>query len=196
MAGRKKEEFMKKKNQKMSSNRVLMLFCAIIAVVGIGVFIMSTNAAKTVQGERWVGGNYNIGTNKNYAGKNINLTTIDYQIKEGRIVFPLEEVIEKQLVYTVFQNNQGQETPLMSYISPEGRLVTAFAICEPCRSLSFHIEGNELVCDSCGTRWHLNDLSGISGGCTDYPPEEIPYQVEDGHILVDVKIVEAWQPRG
>lgn len=201
MVSRKKEEFLQGESKYKGPNRVVILLFVLVAVAGVATFVLLNQSSVTAV-QRWEGGNYNIGKSRDYDGRTINMTTVANSVEDGKIKFPLEEVINKELVYTVYKNKEGRElplvgteTPLLAYISPAGRLVTALAICEPCRSLSFHIEGNKLVCDTCGTRWLLNDLAGISGGCTLYPPEELPYQVEAGTVMIDESVILSWNPR-
>jgi len=74
-------------------------------------------------------------------------------------------------------------------------VVGAVSYCEPCRSSSFHIRDNELVCDSCYTRWEIETLKGIAGGCMAYPPEEINYQADNGMIILDENDIRSWTPR-
>lgn len=90
----------------------------------------------------------------------------------------------------------GNILPLLAYIAPSGRLVVATSFCEPCRSVKFHFEGNQLVCDTCFTRWDLNTLLGVSGGCISYPPEEVTAEVRGDQIFVPKADLEAWVPRG
>jgi hypothetical protein len=92
-------------------------------------------------------------------------------------------------------NAQGNKLTLLSYVAPSGRLVVATAMCEPCRSTVFHIEGKQLVCDTCYTRWDLNTLKGVSGGCTAYPPSEVTATVQGDTVTIPVAALEAWAPR-
>jgi len=94
-----------------------------------------------------------------------------------------------------WQNITGGSIPLISYIAPSGNLVVATSFCEPCKSTSFHIEGNNLVCDTCFTKWDLNTLQGVSGGCTAYPPQAIKAQQQGGNIVVSTADLESWAPR-
>lgn len=194
MSKSKRREFLEKNKQGKGLNRVQLLFMAIVIIGGFGLWFMLSDTGEGER-QRYTGGDYFIGEQPDYRGRTIGMSSIDYQVTEGRITFALSEVLNKELVYMFHRTKNGQETPLMAYVSPEGRLVTAVAVCEPCLSLSFHMNGNELVCDSCGTRWQLNDLSGIAGGCLEYPPEEIPYQVQEGQVQVDLELVESWTPR-
>lgn len=68
-------------------------------------------------------------------------------------------------------------------------------MCEPCNSTEFHIEGNNLICNSCGTTWNLNDLNAISGSCGRYPPDPIPSMVVGNEIQIDEYLVTNWKRR-
>lgn len=94
-----------------------------------------------------------------------------------------------------WQGITGGSIPLISYIAPSGNLVVATSFCEPCKSTSFHIEGNTLVCDTCFTKWDLNTLQGVSGGCTAYPPQALKVQQQGGNIVVATADLEGWTPR-
>lgn len=94
-----------------------------------------------------------------------------------------------------WQDITGGQIPLISYVAPSGNLVVATSFCEPCKSTSFHIEGNTLVCDTCFTKWDLNTLQGVSGGCTAYPPQALKAQQQGGNIVVATADLENWTPR-
>jgi uncharacterized protein len=89
----------------------------------------------------------------------------------------------------------GNTLPMLAYVAPSGRAVVATSFCEPCRSTSFHIEGDQLVCDSCFTRWDLNTLAGLAGGCMDYPPEEVVAEVRGDQLFIPIEALESWVPR-
>jgi uncharacterized membrane protein len=83
----------------------------------------------------------------------------------------------------------------MAYITPSGKLVSAVSMCEPCRSTKFHIEGEEMVCNACGTRWTMEGLQGISGGCVAYPPDVLAHTIEGGKVKIQDTIILDWKPR-
>lgn len=85
--------------------------------------------------------------------------------------------------------------PLLAYVSPKGNIVVATSLCEPCSGTTFHVEGDELVCNACGTRWTLDDLQGVSGGCTTYPPETVKYTVEADKLIIKKTDLQNWKPR-
>lgn len=85
--------------------------------------------------------------------------------------------------------------PLLAYISPKGNIVVATSLCEPCSGTTFHVEGDQLVCNACGTRWTLDGLQGVSGGCTTYPPETVKYTVEGDKLIINKADLQNWKPR-
>lgn len=122
------------------------------------------------------------------------------------VSFSLADLRENTIVSLEYQRTKpipadlqeaagGNLLPLMSYVSPTGRLVVATSLCEPCRSTKFHIEQNSLTCDVCFTRWDLDTLAGIAGGCVDYPPEEVRAEVSGDVVSIPVADLESWEPR-
>lgn len=111
---------------------------------------------------------------------------------DGRISLSLSEIRENKLIWFSYGSTR---IPVLAYIAPSGKVVTAISMCEPCQSDRFHIEGNELVCNACGTRWTLEDLRGISGGCPEYPPQVLVNQVSGDSVTVDEQSILNWKPR-
>jgi len=127
------------------------------------------------------------------------------QTAEG-LSFPVQALKDSLIVGLTYERSQpmpagyvtssgGNALPLLSYISPKGNLVVATSFCEPCQGDSFHIEGDALVCDVCFTRWDLDTLEGISGGCMAYPPEEVPAELRGDTVFIPNADLEAWAPR-
>ncbi|MGE5553989.1 MAG: DUF2318 domain-containing protein [Betaproteobacteria bacterium] len=112
----------------------------------------------------------------------------------GKIEIPLSEVKSMRLVGFTY-TGPGKSLPLLAYIAPSGRVVTAVSMCEPCNSTTFHLEGDELVCNTCGTRWELETLRGTAGGCQNYPPDPFPNTLSGETIIVQEASVANWQPR-
>lgn len=193
ITGEKRKEFFDGKTRYRGPNRVIILSFALVIVVGIAIFVQSTRKVVAVP-KRWQGGTYNIGRSMDYKNQVISMTDIPLRVENGQILVDVNTVVEKKLVYIDYPKGREAKA-LTALITPAGRLVVAIAKCEPCRSQRFHIEGNILVCDTCGTRWLLNDLQGLSGGCPQYPPEELPYTVQNGLASVDEKYALEWKPR-
>ena len=193
---RKREEFMSGKARYRGPNRVVMLIFVLVAAVGIVTALQLTKDTAPVS-RNWEGGSYNIGYNPDFNGQIISMTDTKLELEGESYLFTVDEVEKAKLIFarTDYKYQQGNNKAVMAFVSPAGRIVLAMAMCEPCRSERFHIEGNDLVCDTCGTRWQLADLHGIIGGCVDYPPEELPYVVKNGMLYFDTSDVKEWQPR-
>lgn len=129
-----------------------------------------------------------------YKNQTIRMTPVDIVAGSGYIEIPMEIVKDKKIVYFEY-NKGGKQVPLMAYITPSGKLVTAVSMCEPCRSTKFHIEGEEMVCNACGTRWTLEGLQGVSGGCLAYPPDVVAHAIEGGKVKIPETIILGWKPR-
>ena len=119
---------------------------------------------------------------------------IDATVEDGTISFSLASLQQKKFVEFDYHTATGT-IPLLAFISPEGKLVTAIRMCEPCNATKFRIEGDELACGNCETRWKLNNLEGIQGSCQKYPPDPIPSQVVGNRIIISESVVKNWKMR-
>ncbi len=121
-------------------------------------------------------------------------TAIAVEERDGKLRFPLSALLEDKIVSFDY-TTESRTIPLLAYISPEGKLVTAIRLCEPCNSTTFRIEGTELACGNCDTRWKLNNLEGLQGSCQKYPPAPIPSTIAGNYVVVDRKVVLDWKIR-
>lgn len=114
--------------------------------------------------------------------------------KDGKIILPLDILKDRKMIKFDFIGN-NVKIPLLAYLSEDGKVITAISMCEPCNSTDFHIQGSNLVCNSCGTTWNLNNLEAVSGSCSKYPPDPIPSKVFGNEIQIDENLVVNWQRR-
>lgn len=183
----------------------------ITVVVAFVVMFAAMAAYGQTQKAKQVGGVV-IMENPKYPSNNLAMVRFDdantpaTQTPEG-IAFPTAVLTKDFMIGITYKRQKPMPTgyqqaaggnilPLLAYIAPSGRLVVATSFCEPCRSQTFHFEGNQLVCDTCFTRWDLSTLMGIGGGCVAYPPEEVTAEVRGEQIFVPAADLEAWKPRG
>lgn len=164
----------------------------IVAIVlgGIGYWVIRGKAAADPR----VSSQPKVSEKVDYSGQTVRMTDIQAKVENGKISIPLDVVKEKKMVRFDY-DNKGVKIPLLSYITPSGRVVTAVSMCEPCRSTRFRIEDKTLVCNACNTMWNLENLKGIQGGCLNYPPDVIPSTIDKDRIQIDEKIVTQWRPR-
>jgi len=80
------------------------------------------------------------------------------------------------------KTSQG-DTTYMAYVLDKELYVRA-SVCPPCRSLSFTLDGNTLVCDRCATVFDAGTGAGIKGACVNYPKAQVPYTISDGKIVM------------
>ena len=129
-----------------------------------------------------------------YAPTAQQMTNIPVKVENGKITISLELLKEKKFV-RFMHGDASSGLPLLAYISSEGKIVTAVSMCEPCNSTDFHIKGDKLICNSCGSTWELNTLTAVSGSCGRYPPDAVPNTVAGNEIRIDEQIVARWQRR-
>jgi hypothetical protein len=129
-----------------------------------------------------------------YQNQSVSMTQVDVTVQKRAVEVPLDLVKNNKLVSFEYSRPDGR-IPLLAYITPAGKLVTAVGVCEPCRSTRFHIDGNHMVCNSCFTRWDLETLKGISGGCLNYPPDTLPHEIQGGKLMVKEMDLKNWKPR-
>lgn len=175
------------KNNKASRNKyVVTLFSLAIFVLGAVSYIQSLPE----KGNPLIKSQPVVSTPVNYPNRGIQMASVIPTVNNGKISIPFDAVLDNKFIS--FKYNS---IPLLAYISNEGKLVTAVSMCEPCNSTKFHIKGESLICNSCGTKWELNDLSEISGACGDFPPDVIPSVVRGNEVQIDESIVGRWRPR-
>ena len=139
-----------------------------LAVVFVGIFTFRTSAtqANATASAQAAGA----GGAQAAAGTIQQVATSAATVENGKVSIPVDEVKTKKIVYWDYNQN-GKKVPLMAYVTPSGAVKVAVRICEPCNGFAFHIEGNQIVCNTCGTKWDLETSKGISGGCQGYPPD-------------------------
>ena len=185
-------EVHRKKRQKW----VLISLCSLL-VVGIVAVVLSTQEALPGFDNK-----YSIGKSVIYKDQNIEMTEVKAEIGNSQVKLSLADLEKNKILYAMFDpnfniGNNQKGLPVMAYLTPAGRVMVASSFCEPCYSRKFHIEGDILVCNICGTRWALADLTGLGGGCTKYPPQEFNYTVDEknGKIIMKEDDLKKWKPR-
>ncbi len=128
------------------------------------------------------------------AGEHADQVPVTATVEGDRITIPVGDVRAKRIVE--FEYSDGTVTvPLLAFITGEGKLVTAYRMCEPCNSKKFSIDGDRLSCGNCETQWSLNTLEGLQGTCQKYAPEPFPSRIEGDLVVMSVAQVKKWQIR-
>jgi len=187
----KKEKVLGEKKGKLSWRVISLSAVAVVVLSGFAYwFIQRGDTAVDPK----ISSQPKVAQKVDYAGQTIRMTDVTVKLENGKISIPLDVVLEKRMVRFEYEAN-GVKVPIVSYITPAGKVITAVSMCEPCRSTRFHIKDKTLVCNACGTEWHLETLKGIQGGCLNYPPDVIPSTIVKNQIQIDEKTVAQWKPR-
>jgi hypothetical protein len=183
----KKEKVLGEKRRKPYWVLISLAVFAIL-LAGVGYWIIDGNTGSNPK----VSNQPKLNEKVDYAGQSVRMADIQAKVENGKISIPLNELREKKMVRFEYR---GNGVPLLAYVTPSGRVVTAVSMCEPCRSTRFHINDKKIVCNACGTEWNLETLKGIQGGCLNYPPDIIPSTIDKDRIQIDEKIITQWKPR-
>ncbi len=183
-----------KREKVLVENRLPRMWIVFI----IAIFMLGGAAFWIMEGETTthpkIGSQQKVLEGVDYSGKTISMADIEAKVEGGKISIPVDVLKEKKIVRFEYEGH-GMKVPLLAYVTPDGSVVTAVSMCEPCQSTRFHIEGKTLVCDACATEWDLETLKGINGDCVNYPPPVIPSIIEKDRILIEEKAVLDWKPR-
>ncbi|HLA27368.1 MAG TPA: DUF2318 domain-containing protein [Syntrophales bacterium] len=191
---RESGEDRKRKEEVLGKKKNLKLWWAILIIIlALAVPVFWWIAKDGEEGAKKLSGSQVMGK-VDYGNTTVAMTSVDAVTRNGTLDIPLEVVKEKKLVSFPYVN-KGNQLPLMAYITPKGMLVTAVSVCEPCKSTKFHIEENNMVCNACYTRWELESLKGISGGCLMYPPDVIGHKIEGEKVKIKERDILNWKPR-
>lgn len=118
---------------------------------------------------------------------------IDAKMVDGRISIPLDIVKEKKLVR--FYDPEGVQTiPMIAYITPQGKLVTAMSTSEHCGSYEFYLEGDDIHCARCASYWNMSSLEAYAC-CQKYYPDPVPSVILGNDIRIDPSIIRTWESR-
>ena len=122
----------------------------------------------------------------------IEATWIDPQVLADTVSIPVNEVESNWNVHFEVET-QDTSMNFMAYVL-DGEIYVRANVCPPCRSIGFSLDEDILVCDRCATTFAAKTGEGIGGACVDYPKALVPYEIEDGNIVMSsVDLTTAYQ---
>jgi len=176
-----KDTKMKKSKTNWGTGRILVVAAIVLAVGSGSYWFFSQSSNKGSYPANLAGVFYSsptISSNK--------VSVPSETLKSEKLVFmdikldtPQQQLTYKGRVIPLSNYRGGAYLPIVAIYTPKGNLVSGIRVCEPCGSFSFHIVDGKLDCDRCHTRWDLETLSGVSGGCQPYPPPRLPATLTD-----------------
>jgi len=186
------------KNQKFtqpqkSKTALLGIVGFLVVIIMTGSYFLFANNDSTSSSVKAAA---DIGQKVNYSPNDkLQQTIVESKVENGKaIVTTLSTVKEKKFIWTEYKAN-GKRIPLTAFIQPDGKVMVAVSYCEPCKGETFHITGNQIVCNVCGTTWDLQTLKGLSGGCQAYPPDALTYSLNGDNLEIPQTVLDAWAPR-
>jgi uncharacterized membrane protein len=120
-------------------------------------------------------------------------TMVEARMDQGSIVVPLKAVTDHKLV-RFFDPDHVQQFPMIAYITPEGKLVTAMSISENCRSTDFYLEGHNIHCAACPSYWNMSSMEAYAC-CQKFYPDPIPSTLVNDEVRIDASLVRSWKSR-
>ncbi len=124
----------------------------------------------------------------------IKATWVTPQINGDAVTILSSDVTNDKIVHFKVPVATGTQMAFMAYEVGGKEYVRADA-CVPCRTLSFSLVGDTLVCDSCRTVFSATTGAGITGvtACKGYPKASVPFTTSGGQIVMTAgDLQKAW----
>ncbi len=128
-----------------------------------------------------------------YRDDRVPSTLIPASMEQGSITIPLNIVKEKKLV-RFFDPENVQDVPMIAYVTPQGKLVTAMSKSEHCGSTDFYLSGNDIHCAGCGSYWNMASMEAYAC-CQKYYPDPFPSRISGDKIVINPAVVRGWKSR-
>jgi hypothetical protein len=123
----------------------------------------------------------------------INSTLVTARM-EGPFIIVSAAGLKERRILRFFDPESLQQVPMIAYLTPAGRVVTAMSISENCRSRDFYLEGETIHCANCPSYWNASSLEAYAC-CQKYYPDPIPSTVLGDEIRIEASAVRTWQTR-
>lgn len=114
----------------------------------------------------------------------------------GDFVIKESEVNDEITFYNTEVN--GINVQLIIVRASDGTIRTVFNTCQVCNpspKAYFVREGEYLVCQNCGNKYHIDKLGLEKGGCNPIPITEDEREDKDGNIVIPAKLLQEIAPR-
>jgi hypothetical protein len=123
----------------------------------------------------------------------LNSRLVTARLEGPFIIVSLSDLQEHRIV-RFFDPESVQTVPMLAYLTPSGRVVTAMSISENCRSRDFYLEGENIHCANCPSYWNASSLEAYAC-CQKYYPDPIPSTVLGDEVRIEAVTARAWQTR-
>ena len=123
------------------------------------------------------------------AKSNVGGAPIAVTAQDGIIQLPVADFTDNKAHFYTF-HDAGKVIPFFVRKSSDGVIRAAFDACDVCYAAKkgYHQEGNEMVCNNCGTRFPSNKINEVKGGCN---PSPLTREVKGDSIVIQVADIQA-----
>jgi len=115
----------------------------------------------------------------------IRATWIDIKASGDTVSIPVSAVSNNKMTHFLLGQGPSGEIAFMAY-ELDRKIYVRSNMCVPCRSLSFSLQKDILVCDTCVTQFKAKTGDGIKGvtACMGFPKASVPYEIRDNTIVM------------
>lgn len=172
-----------------STRRVAMVAFPVVLLLGIGMFVAYVNpSVHSVIKKQPV-----VAQPADYDSNFVTMTSVAFREEGSDLVFSLSDLKKYRLVRFEYAATTTTR-PVMAYIAPDGRLVTAISVSDHCGSTEFKIKDNKIYCARCPSVWDMMTLEAYAC-CARYYPDPIPSRVVGNEVHISKDLVEKWAGR-
>lgn len=107
----------------------------------------------------------------------------------GVVTIPIEDVNDGKAHYYVFEKD-GFEVKFFLLKSGDGVIRAAFDACDVCfrEKKGYSQDGEFMVCNNCGMRFHSSRINEVKGGCN---PSPLKRSYDDKAVTIEVRDIMA-----
>jgi uncharacterized membrane protein len=128
-----------------------------------------------------------------YGEERISSVPVTATMEDGFIAVSINDVKEHRLV-RFFDPEGQQEIPMIAFITPTGKLVTAMSTSERCGATDFYLQGNDIHCTNCDSYWNMSSLEAYAC-CARHYPDPFPSTLSGDKIRIDPHLIRTWESR-
>ena len=174
---------------KSITHKVALVVFPVVVLLGIGIFFVYMNpSVHPVIKQQPV-----VAMAAHYDSNFVTMTNVSFKEEGNDLIFSLSDLKQHRLVRFEYVG-AATTRPVMAYIAPDGRLVTAISVSDHCGSTEFKSKDNKIYCAHCPSVWDMMTMEAYAC-CAKYYPDPIPSRVVENEVHVARDDVEKWAGR-
>jgi len=162
LKGTRREQELELHRRKTKRNRLVIISAVIVAITGISLYFALLGR-----------------TEENHMP--VQAMWVEPDVVGDTVSMPASEVENNRNIHFKVETQTG-DMHFMAYIL-NGEIQVRASSCPPCRGISYSLDRDILVCDTCATTFIAETGDGIEGACVYFPKAPVPYEVINGSIV-------------